>query len=190
MIGTTFLSNTADFFGGGGAFFSDAVSFEGGLFQNNRSGSYGAGFYARSTLILSGTQVLSNTVTNAMVYGVTPAAGGGGLALGFATVNHALFQGNLSHGRAVGLNTDNGATVTATRFMNNTALAGGAGGLYLNNSGNSRVVNSLFAGNFARDPGSALQISTSGGMDTSGVVEIIHTTIVSPTMGRDSHSGF
>ena len=155
---------------GGGAYFVSTTTINGGSFRSNQSSGFGGGFWANSTLTISGTQVLSNTVTGM-------AEVGGGVAVGFVTVNNTLFQGNLSYGGTGGLYANVGANVSNTQFINNRALAGGTGALYLANAGNSRVVNSLFAGNTASGPGSAMQINT------SGTVEIVHTTIVRPSVG-------
>ena len=64
-----------------------AATLSGGLFQNNRSSSWGGGLYANSTLALTGTQFLSNTATS---------RGGGAYADGAATLSGGLFQNNQS----------------------------------------------------------------------------------------------
>ena len=168
LSNTHILSNTTTNFAGG-AYFAATATISGGSFRHNQSGGFAGGFWANSTLTLNDTQVLSNTANSN--------AAAGGVAIGFATINNVRFQGNLSHGGTGGFYAFAGVNVTNTQFINNTALAGGAGALYLPNASNSRIVNSLFAGNTASNPGSAMQINT------SGTVEIIHTTIVRPSVG-------
>lgn len=166
LSGVTVYSNSVNNTGGG-LLANAGAALINSVIQNNQSGSYGGGFVVwNGTLTLSGTQVLTNTANSV--------AAGGGAAMSGATVTNGLFQGNISNGGTGGLYAGAGANITATRFINNSAFAGGAGALYLP-GGNSRIVNSLFAGNYASQPGSALQIPT------GGLVEIIHSTIVTAT---------
>ena len=164
LTGTQFLSNTATA-GGGGVAVGGAATLSGGLFQNNQSSLVGGGLIASGTLTLTGTQFLSNTAT----------AGGGGVAAGgAATLSGGLFQNNQSS-LGGGLIASGTLALTGTQFSSNTAVEGG--GIYQGGSGAGRLVNALFARNAASGNGSAIYLGS------SGVVEILHTTIASPTVG-------
>ena len=82
----------------------------GGLFQENQVSAYGGGLWVNSTLVLTGTQFLSNTA----------GAGGGVWANEVSTVSNALFQANQA-ATGAGLYATSPLTLTATQFMSNTA---------------------------------------------------------------------
>jgi uncharacterized repeat protein (TIGR01451 family) len=175
LTGTQFFSNTAAF-EGGGAFALGAATLNSGLFQNNQStGSNGGGLFANSTLALSGTQFLSNTVAF---------EGGGAYAGDAAALNGGLFQNNQSTGGSGGgLFANSTLALSGTQFTSNTA-AGAGGGLYLFQSPSlSRIVNSVFARNTA-GTGNAMYLLDSG--STGGTVEVIHTTVASPALAAGS----
>jgi predicted outer membrane repeat protein len=191
------LSNTATS-GGGGARADGAVTLSGGLFQNNRSTSGdGGGLLTSSTLSLTGTQFLSNTAQ---------ARGGGVYASGTATLTNPVFKNNTAGSAGGGVSLAQiGSTMTLTGgvFERNTANLGGgvyASGplnlsrtaFYSNTAGDrgggvwhgcngcggaGRLVNVLFAGNAAGNNGGATYFWT---VDT---VELLHTTVASPTVG-------
>jgi predicted outer membrane repeat protein len=168
MSGTQFLSNIAVGTGGGAAT-NGAATLNGGVFQNNQStGGSGGGLYA-GTLALTGTQFLSNTarLLGGGAYAITAT-----LKSGMFQNNHAgLFGGGQYAGRTLAL--------TGTEFISNTAATAG-GGVYLYQSPTlSRIVNSVFARNTAGN-GDAMYLLDSTG--TGGMVEVIHTTVASPTL--------
>ena len=121
LSGTTFIDNESAY-QGGGANAAGAVTITAGLFQNNRCtvGCYGGALYAGSTLVLTGTQFLTNTSVFR----------GGAVDAGASTVTNGRFQGN----RCTSSNCDGGAyrtsaasTFSGTDFISNTsANSGGA----------------------------------------------------------------
>jgi predicted outer membrane repeat protein len=162
LAGTRFLSNTA--FIGGGAFAAGEAMLYGGLFQNNIAGPQGGGLDANGTLTLTGTQFISNTADS----------GGGVRANGAATLNGGLFQNNVAGFGGGGLYVDSALALTATQFLGNNA--GQGGGVY-HNGGTGRAVNALFARNVAASAQGAAMF-----LHSPGSVEILYTTIASPTV--------
>jgi hypothetical protein len=74
-----------------------------------------------------------------------------------------------------GLRAPGNLAVTATAFLGNSARAYGGG--LAHQSGDGGVVNALFARNSAGTSGAALYLAS------DGAVNILHTTIASPTVG-------
>ena len=135
--------------------------------------------------------------------------GGGVVADGIVTVTGGIFQGNDSSSFGGGIAVQGNLTVSRTPFVANHAAAGGGalgatgwllldgavvrdnqtsgkgGGVFLGGSGESRVVNSVFARNYAGLGGSALYLfypEFYGG----GSMQILQTTIASPTVSGPS----
>jgi CSLREA domain-containing protein len=169
LTGTTFFSNTASL-EGGGAYAVGAAQVNGGLFQHNVSMSGSGGGINADQLTLTGTQFLSNTAS---------VDGGGAYAFGAAQVNGGLFRNNVSvSSNGGGLYANSTLTLTGTQFLGNNGAQGG--GVY-HSAGTGRMVNALFARNAAISTlGAALFLASTGG------VQILHTTIASPTVGSGS----
>ncbi len=198
LAGTQFLSNTGQS-KGGGAYASGPATVTGALFRNNHTNQFeGGGLATWSTLTLSNTQFISN----ASIYN-----GGGAFSVGAATVTGGLFQNNrtvFDDHNGGGLSSASSAALTDTQFLGNSAIwmGGGVhastaltvtggrfednyaarygGGLMLG-SGTGRVVNALFARNSAGIAGAAMYLLHPDG--AGGSVQVIHTTIASPTVG-------
>jgi hypothetical protein len=157
LSGVQFLSNTAQI-EAGGVFVSGTVTLQGGLFQYDRclqTPCNVGGIVSVGALILTGTQFIHNN---------SFAAG----ANGPATMHGGRFQDN-----EIGAFAFQSIALTGTQFINNAAA-----GLIIGHSGSGppvqgRVVNALFARNTR-----PLQVS-------QGEVEILHTTIASPTVATD-----
>jgi predicted outer membrane repeat protein len=121
---TRFISNTS--LGSAGAAYSPSPAvFTGGLFQDNRcteSGCSGGALYANESLVMTGTQFLSNVSTY---------SGGALFAAHTATLRDALFRNN----RCTGVGCDGGAVhaeslaLTNTQLISNSSLSGGGGAL-------------------------------------------------------------
>ena len=171
------LNNTSSSYGGGVYVLGLAV-FNGGVLGDNRNlNDYGGGFYIYRGLILNDTQVLNNTSTN---------SGGGGRVNSKVALRGGLFRDNHSlHGGAGGLYTAGGADLIGTYFINNRGDNGGGGGLYVSVAGTqSTIVNALFVGNQSSMDGAAISCNTTNA--TPGTVNILHTTISSPTLNSKS----
>ncbi len=175
LSSTQFISNFS-IYNGGGAFSVGAATVTGGLFQNNRTvfdDHSGGGLDSASTAALTDTLFLGNSsIWN----------GGGLHASGAITMVGGRFENNYSARYGGGLCTDNTLTLAGTRFISNTAAISG-GGLMLG-SGAGRVVNALFARNSAGRAGAGLYLLNPAG--AGGSVQVIHTTIASPTVGAGS----
>jgi predicted outer membrane repeat protein len=194
LTATQFLSNTANS-QGGGAYAGGAVTLTNGLFQNNRSTTdSGGGVYVFGTVWLTGTQFISNsasiigggavaqgaaTLTNPLFRNnqSTTDRGGGLYTLASLTLTGGEFSNNASPVSGGGLYASNAFVLNGTQFLNNTASVSG-GGLY-HSTGDGRVVNALFARN-ASPSGVDL------GLFSSGNVQVLHTTIASPTLTSGS----
>jgi len=196
------LSNTASA-NGGGIYAAGAVTLNGGLFQNNTSSASGGGLYAFNSLTLTGTQFLNNTSNNggglfANTTQTTQTGGSGGFP--DVTVNVSVNAGD-----SVTATATNGAPNTINVFItfpdgstvggvgvdsaSGTASSAGTATVQFHSNllpnftytitvccgGTARVVNALFARNTAITNGAALYLN-------SGGVEIVHTTIASPTL--------
>ncbi len=193
LTGTQFISNSATVDGGGaaslgsfagGSYTPGAASLNGGKFQGNVSGELGGGLWAPSTLVLTGTQFISNH-----------ARAGGGAYVAYATLNGGLFKGNSSDGSGGGLYASWALALTGTQFVNNSANAGGgifvsgnmelSGGLFHGNDATSRgggiylvamtarrISNTLFSRNTASILGAAIYVIN------AGPLVLVHSTIV------------
>ncbi len=157
LSGVQFLSNTAQL-EAGGVFVSGTVTLQGGLFQYDRclqTPCNVGGIVSVGALILTGTQFIHNN---------SFAAG----ANGPATMHGGRFQDN-----EIGVFAFQSIALTGTQFVNNTSA-----GLIIGHLGSgppvqARISNALFARNTR-----PLQVS-------QGEVEILHTTIASPTVAAD-----
>jgi predicted outer membrane repeat protein len=196
LTDTAFISNTAGN-GGGGAAASGAATVSGGLFAGNQCAAafcFGGGLYA-SSATLTGTQFLSNTaadlggglfandmvLTNTQFYSnAAAAAGGGAVSFGTASLQGGVFANNQctdSSCQGGGLFVSSVLTATGTRFVGNrSAFNGGAIYLLANIPAESRLVNVLLARNSAGNTAAAIY----KGFNSA---DIIHTTIVSSTVG-------
>lgn len=175
LTNVNILTNTAPI-AGGVYIFGPAVIL-GGLFQNNLCSfvdpdSIGGGLFAANTLVLSGTQFISNSA---------PLMGGGVYVAGAAAITSGLFQDNDAINGG-GIFANSGLVLTGTQFIRNTASTAG-GGVYIrpSTSNASRLLNALFVQNVAGNDGSALNVS-----GAPGSVMVIHTTIANPTVGTGS----
>jgi hypothetical protein len=90
------------------------------------------------------------------------------------TLLNSQFTGNRANANGGGLATANSLSLTRTHFINNVAQNGG--GLYQTGSGNGRLVNALFARNRVGGSGAGLYLVS------TGAVDVIHSTIASPTL--------
>jgi predicted outer membrane repeat protein len=201
LTGTQFLTNAAVYLGGG-AYAYGAATANGGLFAGNQCTDafcYGGGLYVFSTASLTGTQLLSNSaayiggglfatnmvLTNTGFYGNSAASNGGGAAsFDTASLQGGVFANNRCTAASCqggGLYVSSVLTATDTQFVSNaSALDGGAIYLFSNTPANSRVVNVLLARNQAGNTGAGIYLI---GYDASSSLDVLHTTIVSPTLG-------
>jgi hypothetical protein len=179
LTNTEFFSNTS-LFSGGGAFVSGATKAVDSQFENNRTRSVegdGGGLYVNSSLRLTNTHFLSNTARG---------QGGGVVAQGAATAVESRFENNRSLiGNGGGLFAVSTLNLSASFFLGNGASQGGGGATVIHASGGaSRIVNSLFARKDAGNgQGDALDLISPS---RSGTVEVIFTTISSPTVSGGS----
>ncbi len=170
--GTQFMSNTARL-GGGAAWSGERANVTGALFQGNtcsQAGCTGGGLGA----LLDGVR-LSQT---AFIQNTSRGDGGGAYVDGGTSVTGGQFAGNTCTDGGCsggGLRANAGLVVTATAFLGNRATAYGGG--LSHHLGEGNVVNALFARNSAGSGGAALYLAS------SGMVDILHTTIASPTVG-------
>jgi len=176
LAGTQFISNSASFSGGGAHVMSTTVVLN-GWFEHNRSNDGGGGGGLRAgQLLMMNTVFISNAAIN------TSTGGGGALVVnssgassGAAVIVGGQFVDNVTNNRGGGLTVFGTLALTGTTFVNNAAQAGG--GLSAEHDGDKRVVNAVLARNVAGS-GAAIFVSL-----TSGRVDILHTTIASPTLG-------
>ena len=162
------LSNTAES-GGGGVYAASGILI-GSVFQGNRCvGSFCSG----GALMVVGDSSVSAThfVSN------TSLGDGGALYVDSPlTLTGSLLVDNVCTGNTCvggGLYAERNLTVSDTQFIRNSASQGG--GLHHSNTGNGRIVNTLFAGNVARSQlGAALLLAS------PDRIEVIHTTIANP----------
>jgi predicted outer membrane repeat protein len=169
---TQLVSNTARL-GGGGAWSHETASLTGALLQGNtctQVGCTGGGLLALfDGVTLSRTDFIQNS---------SRGNGGGAYVEGATNVAGGHFTGNTCTDSGCyggGLRANAGLVVSATAFLGNRAL--GHGGGLSHQSGAGRVVNALFARNSAVSGGAALYLAS------DGAVDILHTTIASPTLG-------
>lgn len=179
--------------GGGGSGTNFANSF-GGLGGGNggnatRSGGGGGGGLGGAifnnltgTLLITNGIFISNQASGglggigAFVSG-SPGQGLGGAIFNRSTltITSSVFSNNRGNGGGGGgiYHLGNSLTLVGSQFISNTATDGG--GVY-HASGTGRVVNALFASNVASGNGAGLNLSSPGS------VEILHTTLASPTL--------
>ena len=162
LTGTRFISNTAQGASnyGGGAFVNGIATLNGGLFQGNQIERYGGGLRT-GTLVLSGTQFISNTATGDY--------GGGAYIISAATLNGGLFQGNRARVGG-GVYATGSLAMTGTQFISNTAQTDG-GGVYVTSGSNRRLVNVLLARNGAGGSGAAIYFAA----NATGSTELVHS---------------
>lgn len=176
LTGTQFISNSASFSGGGAHVMGTTVALN-GWFEHNRSNDGGGGGGLRAgQVLMTNTAFISNAAIN------TSTGGGGALVVnssgassGAAVIVGGQFVDNVTDNRGGGLTVFGSLALTGTTFVNNAAQAGG--GLSVEHDGDKRVVNAVLARNKAGS-GAAIFVSL-----TSGRVDILHTTITSPTLG-------
>jgi hypothetical protein len=172
LIGTQFISNTTITGTGGGLRIyatGSVAKIEGGLFANNSSGANGGAGDLDTIAYVSGTQFLSNTA----------ASNAGAVYFNRdAKIENSLFRNNRAAGYAGGAYAEAITNITNTQFINNYANNGG--GIYFDILSKGWVVNSLFARNSAFSSGSAFRTFSAYEID------VIHTTIASPTLASGS----
>lgn len=174
VVGTTFISNTAVRHGGA-VYAADAVTLNGGLFQDNHctdNSCYGAGLYANGPFALTGTQFLSN---------VAVLGGGAMFVNGSGTLNGGLFQNN----RCSNATCSGGALavigtfiLSGTRFISNTA--GDGGGLV------GEAIVTLIGAQFI----SNTAINSSGGIYLIGGLVSSETQFINNTAADDAGGAF
>lgn len=166
LTGTQFISNTATY--GGGAYVEHTATLTNGYFENNRSSQWGGGLLvwdAWAPLTLNETLFINNSAS----------AGGGAWAMGEITLIGGRFDNNQGTDSGGGLFVNNSLILTGTQFFSNTAGNNG-GAVYLpSSSGNGRLVNTMLARNTAGSTGEAIF--------SGNTVQVIHSTIASPTIG-------
>jgi predicted outer membrane repeat protein len=184
LTNTQFISNSAAISGGGAHVISTTTALN-GWFEGNRSNDGGGGGGLRAgQLIMTDTVFKNNVALN------TQAGGGGAIVVngvsiattGAAMVSGGLFEGNVTDHHGGGLVVFGPLAMNGTRFIGNVAQAGG--GLALERDGGKRVTNTLFARNVANGRGAGVYVSL-----TSGRVDLLHTTIASPTLGSGAGIG-
>jgi uncharacterized repeat protein (TIGR01451 family) len=178
LISTTFINNTAGgSTGGGGAFFANTtfnypVNITESIFQNNTAtigDGGGALFYNKGTTTVIYTTFMNNSATH---------TGGGAYFFGTANVTNTTFMTNTAANQGGGAQFNAKAYITNTVFINNNVTNGDGGGAYFDNNPTNtpkKLVNTLFARNSATTNGAAIYV------DGATPLEIIHTTIASPT---------
>jgi len=189
VIDSAFMSNTTTIGNGGGAYFGDTASVMGTTFNGNTASS-GGGATFNSTTSMTGTTFNGNmassngggaafwsttSVMGATFNGNTGSSGGGAMFGGTASVTGTTFSGNTASSGGGAYFVD-AASVTGTTFNGNTATFGGGGAYFDAAPANRLVVNVLFSRNQATFYGAAIYVSD------ASPLEIIHTTIASPTV--------
>jgi len=205
LTNMTFISNAARY-NGGGAYSEHSLTIGNSYFKANSSARRGGGVGSSGTTLVITYTTFDNNFTS------HPTNGGGGAVWANETttvlINNAIFLNNTSAiaGGAIDLEQD--GFISDSYFENNQCTSCsnyGGGAIYVsrtlvlsqsqfvgNNSqarggaiffdyrsigSQSRLVNTLFANNHSVSSGMALYITT------TGIVEIIHTTIASSTVG-------
>ena len=159
--------------GGGIWIQTGAATVDHSLIERNVAVEVG-GMYVASTLVMTQTDVLSNTATGG---GVT--AGGAGIySGGGATTISSLFMNNAERDavhKGGALYVAAGVLASyGTRFINNIATSGGA--IYQGGSADAYITNTLLARNTATSGnGMALYLNM------GGTANVVHTTIATPT---------
>lgn len=149
---------------GGGAYFSAPAILSNSLFLQNSAANWGGGAYFLTLATLTSTSYISNTAF----------IGGGALFEETATLTNTAFTGNRATSTGGGVFFAGPATAINSSLTQNTS--GSGGGAYFETADPYRLVNVLFAGNLASANGQAVYV-----FDTA-LLELIHTTIVSPTL--------
>jgi hypothetical protein len=152
-------------------FATGALTVTSGYFQGNQCTNTckGGGLRAQSTLLLSDTAFVSNTVL---------LSGGGAAALGAMTVLGGQFEGNrctLAACSGGGLSAEDQLGITGTVFLRNRAVNNGSALVHINGTG--RLVNVLFASNIVTG-GSVLRLSS------FSTVTLLHVTVATPTLAN------
>lgn len=124
LLNVDFMSNTASYRGGGlyaGYAGSYTETIVGGQFVSNTA-SGGGGLYSDGSFTLSGSQFFSNTSRSGN--------GGGAWTPALANVSNAYFAYNtvITGGNSGGLDTGGSVFITNTTFLDNRALTGSGGG--------------------------------------------------------------
>jgi predicted outer membrane repeat protein len=170
---TTFISNTGVDYGG--AVYVEQImgvaSVSGGQFINNQVTSgdpglgLGGGLYSFHDIFITATNFASNTALH----------GGGLYAREAAVVTDSRFERNRSTSTLFsgggGMTVRGALVLTGTEFIGNSAIHDG-GGLYYYATGDTRIVNVLFADNTTTSDGAALFFYLTGGR-----VDLLHITI-------------
>jgi predicted outer membrane repeat protein len=197
LTNTQFLSNTAEGSGGGAA--ADTLTAANSLFSGNKAGLSGGGASAPS-LIVTGTQFTGNVASVAGTGGTGGGAeavffqatnsqfninsaidGGGAAAVTLIAINTQFIANQASDAGGGAAANSVGSTVstvgiTGSVFIDNFAPRGGGLWYFANVGGSqSRIVNSLFAHNFAHSnvSGAAAELQ----LENPGALQILHTTI-------------
>ncbi len=176
VAGSDFLSNTAG--AGGGAIRSVDTVLNDSVLQGNscnQAGCVGGGLWVADVFDVPGTLSAANTE---FVHNTSLGGGGGASVSGTAAFSGSVLAGNTCTEAGClggGLRAASGLAVTATQFLGNRAA--GMGGGVAHQSGDGSVVNALFARNSAGTAGAALYLAA------GGAVNVVHTTIASPTLG-------
>jgi predicted outer membrane repeat protein len=200
QITGTLANNTAAGSGGGLYAVNNSVQLYGGLvFSNTATGNGGGIYLAKGSLTLNGSVgVVDNRALD-----------GGGLYVntGAAQLFGGRLVGNVASGNGGGLYSGNTVTISATRFMANSAGNIG-GGVYFTGNGGVSVANSLFAGNDAGQAAAGISLNSSGTATlrhvtladpgsnaseaivvTAGIVDIKDTIITSHSIGISRTAG-
>jgi hypothetical protein len=144
-------------------------------FLSNSAASVGGGLFAFDTMVLTDTELYSNTAAS---------LGGGAASFGTASLQGGVFANNQCtdfNCQGGGLYVSSVLTATDTQFVSNaSAFNGGAIYLFANIDAQSRLVNVLLARNSALGTGAGVYMSGGPG---GRFLDILHTTVVSPTQG-------
>jgi predicted outer membrane repeat protein len=173
VTNTTYLGNSTQGYGGGIECFGSA-HVVGSLFQDNSAQKNGGGISCGSTLSITNTQFIHNLAQGDGLVG-----GGGVAASQMINVYKSRFERNSAPSvRGGAIYAINGLNINDTQILGNTA--GEGGGVY-QAGGDGRLVNTLFARNDTSSAtGDALSLTSSGN------VQILQTTIASPTLANGS----
>ncbi|MFN8440562.1 MAG: LamG-like jellyroll fold domain-containing protein, partial [Caldilineaceae bacterium] len=165
FLSNSSLSNNQAITATGGAIYATStLSISQSTLATNTANLDGGAIFAAGNLNLQSSEVRNNQA----IHG----AGGAIYANAATTLNGAfLFDNRSQQGGAIA--TNGGLTVSSSRFLSNQADSGGAA-LWLN-GGDSTLVNTLLVRN-STTSGATVAIST------TGTVQIVHTTIASPTL--------
>lgn len=175
MDGTQVISNTARK-GGGILVNSGAASVNNALFERNIAAEVGA-LYIGQNLVMSNSQILSNTATGGSVLGGGGIYVGGGASIYNSVFTNNIERGNTHKGGALYV-ASNSLFVLNSRFISNTATSGGA--IY-HTGADAYLTNTLLARNTATGTlGMAVYFAG------AGRANLVHTTIASPTLAAGS----